>query len=175
MTAAHVTTVKDQDLPRTARGRIVCGVNGSTSSQGALVEALRRAADTGEQVVVVTAYDAVGYSWGALASLPGGDLLPVFGRSEVQAAEEATLRTFVDEVLADPRCPHPSELPEIVTRAVAGHPADVLVTAARGASSLVVGHGDDPHPLTSVAAACARRARCPVVIVPPQQALTSGW
>ncbi|GAA4880399.1 universal stress protein [Actinomycetospora straminea] len=141
-------------------GDVVCGVNGSTSSRRALLEAVRRASATGDRVTVVTAYDAVGYFWGALASLPGGNLLPVPHRSEVQAAEEATLRAFVGEVLGDRPPPVP-----VAVRAVAGRPVDVLVRESAGAAQLIVGHGTDRGRLTSVAAGCARRVRCPVVVV----------
>jgi nucleotide-binding universal stress UspA family protein len=150
--------------------RIVCGVNGAPSARGALLEAARRAADTGALLVVITAYDAVGWSWGALASLPGGDLLPVFGRRRIQAAEEATLRALVEDVLSDPGAAGVRELPAMELRAIPGQPADVLVRASAGADALVVGHGDYAGPLTSVAAACSRRARCPVVVVPTEHA-----
>ncbi|MDD7967987.1 universal stress protein [Actinomycetospora lemnae] len=140
-------------------GGIVCGVNGSTSSRRALLEAVRRASASEDRVTVVTAYDAVGYFWGALASLPGGDLLPVPDPCGVRAAEQATLRAFVGEVLGD-RPPVP-----IAIRALPGRPVDVLVRESAGAAQLVVGHGTRRGRLTSVAAGCARRARCPVAVV----------
>ncbi|HSK59117.1 MAG TPA: universal stress protein [Actinomycetospora sp.] len=158
--------------PRPARA-VVCGVNGSTSSRVALLEALHRARSTGAPLLVVTAYDAAGYSWGALASLPGGELLPVFGLHRMQAAQEATLQAFVDEVLADARA-QGSTLPVVATRAVPGRPVDVLVRASADAAVLVVGHGEVAGPLTSVAAGCTRRARCPVVVVPLRRAAGSG-
>jgi nucleotide-binding universal stress UspA family protein len=148
---------------------VVCGVNGSSSSRVALLEALRRAGSTGAPVLVVTAYDAAGYTWGALASLPGGDLLPVFGLPRMQAAQEATLRAFVDEVQDDARRSGVPE-PVVRTRAVPGRPVDVLVRASVDAAALVVGHGEVAGPLTSVAAGCARRAHCPVVVVPIRRA-----
>lgn len=157
-----------------ASPRIVCGVNGSSSSRRALAEALRRAAATGEGVTVVTAYDAAGYVWGALASLPGGNLLPVPDRPEVQRAEEATLREFVGHVLADRRAV-PAEVALSVPvgiRAVPGHPVDVLVRESAGAAALVVGHGEESGPLTSVAVGCSRRAHCPVVVVEPDRQVT---
>ena len=148
--------------------RVLCGVNGSTSSRSALAEAVRRASACGGRLTVVTAYDAAGYFWGALAALPGGDLLPVPDRAAVHEAEEATLRAFVDDVLSDPGLaalvaegPVPIE-----TRAVPGRPVDVLVRESAEAAALVVGHGADSGSVASVAVGCLRRARCPVIVVP---------
>jgi nucleotide-binding universal stress UspA family protein len=152
---------------------VVCGVNGSTSSRVSLHEALRRAGSTGAPLLVVTAYDAAGYTWGALASLPGGELLPVFGLHRMQAAQEATLQAFVDEVVTEARTQELT-LPVVGTRAVPGRPVDVLVRAAADAAVLVVGHGEVAGPLTSVAAGCARRARCPVVVVPLRREAETG-
>lgn len=148
--------------------RVLCGVNGSTSSRRALAEAARRAAACGGRLRVVTAYDAVGYYWGALASLPGGDLLPVPDRAAVREAEEATLRAFVDDVLSDPGLATlAAEGPvAIETGAVPGRPVDVLVRESAEAAALVVGHGEDSGSVASVAAGCLRRAHCPVIVVP---------
>lgn len=151
--------------------RVVCGVNGSASSRRALTEAVRRAVATTARLSVVRAYDDVGYFWGALASLPGGGLLPVPHREEVRDAEEATLRSFVDDVIGAPGVVTAAERRhlQVEVRAVAGDPIDVLVRESRGASVLVVGHGAETGPLTSVAVGCARRARCPVVVVEPDR------
>lgn len=149
-------------------GRIVCGVNGSSSSRRALGEAVRRAAASGERVTVVTAYDEVGYFWGAVASLPWGDHLPTPDHDVIRRAEEATLRHFVESVLSDPRCVPAGARRSVAIEvlAVPGHPVDVLVRESDGADVLVVGHGEEKGPLTSVAMGCSRRARCPVVVVP---------
>jgi nucleotide-binding universal stress UspA family protein len=148
--------------------RVLCGVNGSTSSRSALAEAVRRASACGGRLTVVTAYDAAGYFWGALASLPGGDLLPVPDGAVVREAEEATLRAFVDDALRHPRLAAlVAEGPvAIETRAVPGRPVDVLVRESAEAAALVVGHGEDSGPVASVAAWCLRRAHCPVTVVP---------
>ena len=147
--------------------RIVCGVNGSTSSRRALAEAVRRAPGCGGRLTVVTAYDATGFFWGALASLPGGDLLPVPDRGAVRAAEEATLRAFVDDVFSDPGLAALAAegAVAIETWAVPGRPVDVLVRESAGAAFLVVGHGEDAGPMALVAAGCTRRAHCPVIVV----------
>ena len=91
---------------------------------------------------------------GALAALPGGDLLPVPDRAAVRGAEEATLRAFVDDVLSDPGlAPLVADGPmAIETRAVPGRPVDVLVRESAEAAALVVGHGEDARTMTSVAA-----------------------
>ena len=56
-------------------------------------------------------------------------------------------------------------------RVVEGHPAQVLIDAADGATLLVVGrrgHGGVVGLLLgSVARACTEHAPCPVVVVPP--------
>ena len=147
--------------------RVLCGVNGSTSSRSALAEAVRRASAFGGGLTVVTAYDAAGYFWGALASLPGGDLLPVPDRAAVHKAEEATVRAVVDDVLSDPAlAPLAAEGPmAIETRAVPGRPVDVLVRESAEAAALVVGHGEDSGSVASVAVGCLRRAHCPVIVV----------
>ena len=147
-------------------GRIVCGVNGSSSSRGALAEAVRRAVASGARVTAVTAYDAVGYYWGALASLPGADLLPAPHEAGIRIAEEATLRRFVASVLSDPRLVPPGTRVAVDVLAAPGHPVDVLVRESVGAEALVIGHGEEHGPLTSVAVGCSRRVRCPVVVVP---------
>jgi nucleotide-binding universal stress UspA family protein len=58
----------------------------------------------------------------------------------------------------------------IVTRVVQGHPAQVLLDAARGADLLVVGsrgHGTLAGMLLgSVSQHCVQHSPCPVVVVP---------
>ena len=79
----------------------------------------------------------------------------------MQAAQEATLQAFVDEVLDDAR----RRGARTARRPDARRPrasADVLVRASADAAALVVGYGEVAGPLTSMAAGCARHARCPV-------------
>src|SRR5436305_7804807 len=115
---------------------IVCGVNGSPSSRRALAAAVRLASRNGGRVTAVKVYDVAGFFWGALASLPGGDLLPVPRWPRMQAEEEASLRAIIDDVLADPQLApagaHGSA--RVDALAVPGRAVDVLVRESDAAA-----------------------------------------
>ncbi|WP_405009790.1 universal stress protein [Kitasatospora sp. NBC_01539] len=136
-------------------GRVVVGVDGSSSSRAALRWAVNQAVRTGATV------DAVG-AWEATPLFAG----PTVVDPTLEA--ETARRRFdqeVHDVLGDDR---PVEVREHLVR---GNPADVLLEAAVGAELLVVGsrgHGTFARALLgSVSQRCALHASCPVVIVRP--------
>jgi len=136
-------------------GRIVVGVDGSPSSRDALVWAHRQAELTGAELVVVTAWS---YPAASYPTLTGYVPMPV--GLDLEAESRTALETVVKEAIGD--------VP--VTLVVAeGHPANVVVDVARGASLVVVGsrgHGGFVGAmLGSVSQLIVTHAPCPVVVV----------
>ena len=134
--------------------RIVVGVDGSPSSMAALRWAILQAELTGCAVEAVTAW--------RLPSRYGF------------AAVTDRARDFEGDarkVLADALNEVSSVEPDVVIRSsvVEGHPAEVLVWAARGADMLVVGsrgHGGFAGALLgSVSQYCVHHAPCPVLVI----------
>jgi nucleotide-binding universal stress UspA family protein len=132
---------------------IVVGVDGSDDGRRALRWAVREAVRRGGTVQAVTAFsfqDAEASS-------------PQYRRAEQQRVE-TMLGSEVSAALNDN--PHVT----LTTRVVFGTPADVLIDTAQNADLLVLGsrgRSRIAHAiLGSVAESCARRATCPVVVVP---------
>jgi len=141
-------------------GRIVVGVDGSACSRAALEWALSQARSTGSTVDVVGAWQVptvneYSYKWPA----------EVFDHDDTEAVTEKLLTDAVAEAQgnADAQV-------TVATRAVQGHPAEVLTEAATGAVLLVVGNrgrGAFASMLVgSVSQHCVHHATCPVVVVP---------
>lgn len=134
--------------------RIIVGVDGSAASRRALAWAVRQAGATGAVV------DAV-HAWQVPVTF---DMAPLFVRpDELEREAEKILVTSVSEVCGE----HPAA--QVRARVVQGHPAAVLVRAARGADALVVGsHGHGGFVgalLGSVSQHCVQHAGCPVVVI----------
>lgn len=134
-------------------GRIVAGVDGSPSSKAALRWAVRQARLTGAEVEAVTAWHLPS-SYGVA---PTADWTADF-----EGEARKMLTDTLNELGIEP--------PVTVRATVAeGHPADVLVRAARGADLLVVGsrgHGGFAGSLLgSVSQYCVHHAACPVLVV----------
>ena len=134
--------------------RIVVGVDGSPSSMAALRWAILQAELTGCAVEAVTAW-----------RLPSR-----YGFAAV--TDRATdFEGDARKVLADALNEVSSVEPDVVIRSsvVEGHPAEVLVWAARGADMLVVGsrgHGGFAGALLgSVSQYCVHHAPCPVLVI----------
>ena len=134
--------------------RIVVGVDGSPSSCQALRWAARQAKLTGASLEVVTSWELpTSYGW-----------MPPYP-SEFDPVGEAkrNLQATVAEVLGD----DPGI--DVTITAVEGHPAPVLIDAARGASLLVIGsrgHGALAGMfIGSVSNHCVSHAPCPVTVV----------
>jgi nucleotide-binding universal stress UspA family protein len=146
------------DQVQGAGRRIVVGVDGSACSEAALRWAMAQAR------LVDARVEALGtWQYPAVFGLAYGS---VQGEGEVLVSiTQQVLDKTVAEVVGQGG-PHV----EVVTRVVQGHPAEVLVEAARGAELLVVGsHGHSTvagRLLGSVSQHCVQHAPCPVVVVP---------
>jgi nucleotide-binding universal stress UspA family protein len=135
-------------------GRIVVGVDGSTSSMTALRWAIRQARLTGSVVEAVTAW-----------RLPStyGLAPPAVGAMDFEGDAHKILTDALNEVSG--------EAPDVVIcpSVRQGHAADVLNRAARGADLLVVGsrgHGEFAGALLgSVSQHCLHHAPCPVLVI----------
>ena len=134
--------------------RIVVGVDGSPSSMAALRWSILQAELTGCAVEAVTAWrfpSSYGFA-------------PVTDRA---ADFEGDARKILADALNDVS----SVEPDVVVRSsvVEGHPAEVLVRAARRADMLVVGsrgHGGFTGALLgSVSQYCVHHAPCPVLVI----------
>ena len=145
------------------QGIVVVGTDGSAGAEHAVGWALEEARAHGDAVLLVHAwqYPAVAVTTYA------GEPLPVFGHDDLERlAAEALTKA---ENAARKREPGV----RVDTRLVEAHPVEALLDASRGARLLVVGSrglgGFKELLLGSVSTACARHARCPVVIVPPAE------
>jgi nucleotide-binding universal stress UspA family protein len=135
------------------RSIIVVGVDGSEASKDALAWASGQAHLSSAELLAITAWrppTTYGY--------------PV-GYSDVDFESEARkkLEQIVDEVLgSEPSVP-------VVTRVAKGHPAQVLIDAAEGASLLVVGSRGlgafTGMLLGSTSQHCVQHAPTPVVVI----------
>lgn len=152
------------DQPVDQTDRIVVGVDGSAGSEAALRWAMAHARQTHASVEAVAAWqypDMYGYSWGYLPSMPDG--------GNFAASAEKVLAETVARVKDQTGSPA-----GVAIRVVEGHPAQVLMEAARDARLLVVGtrgHGTFAGVLLgSVSRHCVQHAPCPVVVVPQPDA-----
>ena len=140
--------------PQSGSGRIVVGVDGSPHSEEALRWALGQARLTGQSVEAVTSW-SIPVSFGEAA----GPLMGIDWRGDATRTLEKSVANVVDAPEAD----------RVSQRAVAGHPAQVLVDAAADAALLVVGSrgrgGFTGMLLGSVSQHVVARAACPVVVV----------
>lgn len=136
-------------------GRIVAGVDGSPSSKVALRWAVGQAQLTGAVVDAVTAWQMpASYAW-----IPDG----VTGVEDFGTEARRVLTEVINEIAG--------VAPNVKVRPVVeeGHPAQVLVDAAKGAQLLVVGsrgHGEFAAALLgSVSQNCVHHAPCPVLVI----------
>ena len=140
--------------------RIVVGVEGSGYARAALIWALEEAHHRGAVIEVVTCYSPtyvpaapdLGY-----VPLDSFDLAAEVEKMQGEVIESAVEASdFGDEV----------EVRRVLQK---GRPADTLMTAAEGATMLVVGHrgrgGFAGLRLGSVSQAIAHHSPCPLVIV----------
>lgn len=140
--------------------RIVVGVDGSQQARAALAWAAEQARRTGAAVRAVTVWHVPALIYSATFG-PPAELDP----RELEAGARQTLEEAIEE-LGDTAAGI-----DIERRVREGHPADVLVEEAAGASLLVVGSrgigGFREMMLGSVSHQCAQHAPCPVLIVRP--------
>jgi nucleotide-binding universal stress UspA family protein len=150
---------------------IVVGVDGSAESRAALRWALAEASLRRTPLLAVWARELplqIDPLLAPFAVPPDYEPDAADAADEVRRATERQLDSVVAEVVREvPR----EEGVQVTQEAVEGHPADVLVQAARGEELLVVGSrgrgGFKGLLLGSVSQACAHHAGCPVVIVRP--------
>jgi nucleotide-binding universal stress UspA family protein len=135
-------------------GRIVVGIDGSESSAEALRWAATQARLTGDDLEVVMAWEFP-TTFGTAPPVPAG-------YDPAQDTASLLAELVQRELGSD------SGL-KVTQTVVEGHPAPVLVDAARGADLLVVGsrgHGAFVGMLVgSVSEHCVSHAPCPVVVV----------
>jgi nucleotide-binding universal stress UspA family protein len=139
-------------------GRIVVGVDGSSSSKAALAWAVEQARLVGASVEAVIA-------WHYPVMVGGMPLAPVVVTGSPDYGElAAQLLSDVIGTTVDPD--GPVKISSVVRE---GNPAQVLLEAATGADLLVVGnrgHGGFTEALLgSVGQACVHHAGCPVVVI----------
>ncbi|TXK40017.1 universal stress protein [Nonomuraea sp. C10] len=143
---------------------VLVGVNGSDTSKDALRWAARQAELTRAELHVIHAWrlpTSYGYSMD-------------FSDADFAGAARKLLEQVADEVLGD------SMSVPVTLQVFEGHPATVLIDAARDASLLVVGNrGHGPvigTLLGSVALHCVHHAPCPVVVFrhPPDAVSPTG-
>lgn len=132
-------------------GRIVVGVDGSTSARAALAWAARQVRLTGAQLVVVGVWNwatthgfvPVGFDW----------------QQDIEAMLEDAIRQAVE----------PDQRAQVRKHVTQGQPAQVLVQESEGAELLVVGSrgrgGFTGMLLGSTSQHVVNHASCPVVVV----------
>lgn len=135
--------------------RIVVGIDGSPPSKAALRWAVKQAGLTGAVVEAIMAWEPPDAWYGLVP--------PTRGLDEYAASADEVLTEVINEAIG------PDKPVEIQRRVTKGHPAAVLLNAARDAQLLVVGnrgHGGFAEVmLGSVGQYCTQHAPCPVVIV----------
>jgi nucleotide-binding universal stress UspA family protein len=150
---------------------IVVGVDGSPGGDAALRWALEEARIRDARVHAVHAFEPPPLPIDVTMIGPPGTVADVSaGELERQSrSAESAARAALEEALA--RAGVAESGIEVRSSLVQGQAAAVLVNAARDAALLVVGsrgHGAVHELLLgSVSHACAREARCPVVVLPP--------
>ena len=134
-------------------GRIVVGVDGSAPSAQALRWGAALAKLTGQEVHAVSAWmPPTAYGWG-----------PILDDTDWEENAREVLAEAVKEALDD------ADAALVRQHAVRGHPAQVLLEAARDADLLVVGNrgrgGFTGLLLGSVSRHVSAHAPCPVLVV----------
>lgn len=140
--------------------RIVVGIDSSGASLAALEWALDEAQRRQADLEVVHAWTFPGIAVGSY----GGAALPLLAREDLEKAAEQLVRDRVRDIAGK------NEAVKVTTAVEAGHPAEVLLAAAKGADMLVVGsrgHGGFVGMLLgSVSSHVVHHSTCPVVVVP---------
>jgi nucleotide-binding universal stress UspA family protein len=138
---------------------IVVGVDGSTGSQQALEWAAREAGVLHAPLTVVTVNPVMASPWTGS---------PITSPSDAERQEHA--RGVAEEGAAKATSQLDAQPASVTVQAYSGFPAQVLITASRDASLLVVGSrgagGFAALLLGSVTGQVVSHASCPVVVVP---------
>jgi nucleotide-binding universal stress UspA family protein len=143
---------------------ILVGFDGSDHSRRALEWAIREAAARHTPLTVLTVDQAVAGYWGGPVAYPGDQDLTSQAREAAQKETDSALGEAGPE----------SRPPSVTVQAVTGLPAEALLQAAAGADMLVVGSrgagGFKRLLLGSVSTQVTHHARCPVVVIPAENA-----
>jgi nucleotide-binding universal stress UspA family protein len=149
--------------------RIVVGVDGSAASIAAVRWAVREAGLRGATIQLVCAYQS-----GARLRAPYASAVPEMSR----AARRATAQEMLDRATQSAVRHLPAE--RVISDAVDELPVRALLDRAKDAELLVLGAtrpgrqpGQPPAALGPVARSCLRLARCPVVVVAPDDPPTT--
>jgi nucleotide-binding universal stress UspA family protein len=144
---------------------IIVGIDGSRFSRRALEWGMNEAAIRHAPITVVTVYQTAPGFWGSAVSYPDGRARAERGRVERAraAAQEAA-----DKELARLGDDRPLS---VTVKAVNGDPGEEILDAARDADMIVVGArgagGFARLLMGSVSTHLTYHARCPVVVIPP--------
>jgi nucleotide-binding universal stress UspA family protein len=142
---------------------VVVGLDGSADAGTALAFAIEEAAMRHYSLRVVTAVELPDYGLAAptMVTLPPPEHLVNDVRKAAQTQVDQAVAAQGDDADGVP----------IAVEAIAGHPGQVLCSAADGAALLVVGHRGRGAVASaiigSVGMHCVLHARCPVAIVRP--------
>lgn len=140
-------------------GKVVVGVDGSTSSQAALHWARDEAALRGDDLEAVVAWRETYFGGsGFNVDMPDPGIIQDAAKAMIEAAIDSASTGGGD--------------PPMHGVVVEGHPGRTLLEHAKGADMLVVGargHGGfSGLRLGSVSTYCVHHAPCPVVVVPAE-------
>ena len=140
--------------------RVVVGIDGSPGARTALVTAAEEAVRAGVPLDVVVAFETTDWWSGEFVGPPSDAL-----RDQAQSRADEV----VEQVLADRDAAGRERPARVTVRVLGGHPDDVLVEQATGASMLVLGSAGTGVVrglvLGSVALHCVLHAPCPTVVV----------
>lgn len=144
---------------------ILVGIDGSEHSRRALEWAVREAAIRHAPLTVLTVHQAlVSYWTTGTVAYPGDEGLT---KEAMETAQQETDGVLKQAGLA-------AQPPSVTVRAAHGLPAEELLCAAADADMLVVGSrgagGFKRLLMGSVAAQVTQHARCPVVVIPAENA-----
>jgi nucleotide-binding universal stress UspA family protein len=143
---------------------IIVGIDGSGHSRRALDWAIREAAVRHAPLTVLTVQQAVTSFWAGPAAGPGD--------REAAGQARKTAREETDDALG--ALAGDARPPQVTVLAVPGIPAEEILAAGTGADIIVLGSrgagGFRKLLMGSVASQVTRHARCPVVIIPADNA-----
>ena len=149
---------------------IIVGIDGSHCSQRALEWGMNEATIRHVPITVVTVYQPNAGYWGRVAPYPSDRARAERARTELAQAEHAraAAREAADKALAGLGDDRPVS---VTVKAVSGNPGVEILDAARDASMIVVGArgmgGFARLLMGSVSTHLIYHARCPVVVIPP--------
>jgi nucleotide-binding universal stress UspA family protein len=139
---------------------IIVGIDGSAHSHHALEWAVSEAAARHAPLTVLTVNEALAGSWGGPVPCLGDQELTEKARDAAQQETDGVLEKTDEQ----------SRPLAVTVRAVAGLPAEALLSAAADADMIVVGSrgagGFKRLLMGSVSTVVTHHAHCPVVVIP---------